>query len=336
MTMLQTTWPPSVRGASRCLVVCLVILLAACAESPEELVARLGSRDPRELKEVTDKLLQYDSDVVPALREGLSSQKWRARFMCAQLLGTLRARVALDDLIQVLADSNAGVVERSAFALGQIAAEEAALPLILILDHPSIDVALSATTALEQIGSPLAMPALLKRLDDPSARLRLRSMQALGSCIDSTQAVADTIYGRLVRALDDSSHVQRVAAIAGLRGFAYRGVARWLVKAAEHEQPEVAYVAVQALGEVRGSAHPAWWGVVRPDTSRIPVVLMRVVRHATRDEIRAKAIQSLGQLQTTAAVPLLDSLKSTERGQIQIAAGRALRSMAGEGWGQAW
>ncbi len=334
-------WPASGgrcpwRHAWRCLALPLLILLTACAESPEELVSRLGSRDPRELKEVADKLLQHDGDVVPALREGLSSKKWRARFMCAQLLGTLRAQVALDDLIPALADSNAGVVERSAYALGQIGAVEATAPLIRTLDHPSIDAALSAAAALEQIGSPLAMTALHQRLDDPSTRMRLRSMQAIGACIDTTQALAGAIYDHLVRTLEDTSRAGRVAGIAGLRGFAYRGMAPWLLAAAEGEQPEVAYVAVQALGEIQGIGHPAWWGRGPADTTGIIVVLMRVARHAARDGIRAKAIQSLGQLQATTAVPLLDSLKVAEQGQVQRAASRALLAIAGEGWGQAW
>lgn len=305
---------------------------AGCAETPEELVARLGSRDPRELKEVSERLLQHDDDVVPALRQGLTAPKWRARFMSAQLLGTLRARPALADLIAALSDSNAGVVERSATALGQIGDDMAVPGLVLALDHPSIDVALAAAASLEQIESPRAMPGLLAHLDGPSPRLRLRAMRALGTCTDTTQAIADSIYGRLKGALASPSPSQQVAAIAGLRGFAYRGLAPWLLAATAQAPDEVIYVAVQALGEIVGARHPAWWGATVADDAQITSTLMDVARHALREEIRVKAIGALGARQLTEVVPLLDSLKTSPDREIRIAAGRALRTIAGESW----
>lgn len=330
--MPQVTRFPLCLAGARLLGIVVACLTMACEESPDELVARLGSRDPRELKEVSDRLLQHDSDVVPALRQGLRAGRWRARFMSAELLGTLRARVAVDDLIVVLADSNAGVVERAATALGAIADTAAVNALARTLEHPSIDVALAAAGSLEQIASPRAMGALLAHFDDASARLRLRVIQACGTCIDTTQTVADSIYTRLTQALDGPDPALQVAAIAGLRGFAYRGVAPWLLQAIDTTPPEVVYVAVQALGEISGARHPGWWGIQQPDQAQIVTTLMDISRQEGREAIRAKAMQSLGQLRATSAVPLLDSLKATQTGPLRIAAGRALRAVAGEGW----
>jgi HEAT repeat protein len=238
--------------------VTILLLLVACEESPEELVVRLASRDPNELRQVSDRLLRQQEDVIPALRGGLQSDRWRTRFMSAQLLGTLRAKVAVADLLVALSDSNVGVVERSVTALGQIGDPAAAHLLGRRLQHPSIDVALAAAIALEQVASTLAMEPLLAHMHDPSPRLRVQVMQAMGACIDTTHVLADSVYRLLANELAAPSPTQQVAAIAGLRGFAYRGLAPWLLNAIERESPEVVYVAVQALGEIKGDDHPAW------------------------------------------------------------------------------
>jgi HEAT repeat protein len=321
-------------SASLChrpVLVTVLILLAGCEESPEELVVRLASRDPQELREVSDRLLRQQEDVIPALRGGLQSDRWRTRFMSAQLLGTLRARDAVADLVVALSDSNVGVVERSATALGQIGDPVAAHPLGRSLKHPSVDVALAAAVALEQVASPAAMEPLLAHMQDPSPRLRVQVMQAMGACVDTTHALADSIYRLLTHELAAPSPTQQVAAIAGLRGFAYRGLAPWLLNAVARESPDVVYVVVQALGEIKGDHHPAWSGHEGTQAD-IVTALSRVAADPGLEPIRIKAALSLGQLEASSAVPLLEDLKANQDGDIRRAAARALRTIAGEGW----
>ncbi|MBT4101100.1 MAG: HEAT repeat domain-containing protein [Gemmatimonadetes bacterium] len=309
----------------------ILLLLVACEESPEELVVRLASRDPNELRQVSDRLLRQQEDVIPALRGGLQSDRWRTRFMSAQLLGTLRAKVAVADLLVALSDSNVGVVERSVTALGQIGDPAAAHLLGRRLQHPSIDVALAAAIALEQVASTLAMEPLLAHMHDPSPRLRVQVMQAMGACIDTTHVLADSVYRLLANELAAPSPTQQVAAIAGLRGFAYRGLAPWLLNAIERESPEVVYVAVQALGEIKGDDHPAWTGHEGTQQD-IVAALSRVASDPGLEAIRVKAALSLGQLEASSAIPLLEELKANQGGDLRLAAARALRVIAGEGW----
>ncbi len=319
----------SIRG--RVILLGLLGCLLACEESHEKLVDRLGSRDPKELQEVSDRLLRQQEDVIPALRVGLRSEKWRTRFMSAQLLGTLRARVAGPDLVIALNDSNSGVVERSATALGQIGDPSAALPLGRCLAHPSIDVALAAALSLQQIASPEAMESLLAHMHDPSPRLRVQVMQAIGACVDTSHTMADSVYQLLKSELNAPSPTRQVAAIAGLRGFGYRGLAPWLLAAIDTQPPEVVYVAVQALGEISHDQHPAWSGRFG-STNDIVVALSRVAEEPGREAIRVKAVLSLGQLQVPSAIPLLERLKQDEAPAIRTAAARALRAIDGEGW----
>ena len=57
-------------------VIALLAVLIGCAESPDELVERLNTRDRQEMQVVADRLLRHQRDIVPALRRGLQTDNW--------------------------------------------------------------------------------------------------------------------------------------------------------------------------------------------------------------------------------------------------------------------
>jgi HEAT repeat protein len=64
----------------------------------------------------------------------------------------------------------------------------------------------------------------------------------------------------------------------------------------------------------------------------IVAALSRVASDPGLEAIRVKAALSLGQLEASSAIPLLEELKANQGGDLRLAAARALRVIAGEGW----
>jgi len=130
----------------------------------------------------------------------LRSEDPKVRAQAATRLGESGDPRAVEPLIAALADAEAGVRYRAAFALGDLRAKAAAGPLTeLLVKDPVWFVRSCAALALEKIRGSKALDGLLAGLHDPeplvratvctvlSNRRRKRALPALVSCLQDAE-----------------------------------------------------------------------------------------------------------------------------------------------------
>lgn len=276
----------------------ILCLIAGCGDSPDELVSRLRTRDRQELREVMGELVRLPNAIaVPALRRGLHADKWRTRYMSAQLLGRFRDEAAIPELVQTLSDSIDGVRAQAATALGLLQAQEAVTPLIDALQDVDV-VRIAAAGALGQLGASQALPALSGLAQDPTIQVRAAAISALGACIDTVTAAgaSDHALHEIERALVSPLPRIRIAGLVALQALNYHGRIGTLLRLVRDPSDEVQHVAVQALGEIDGPGHAVWAGHPTPDMSLVRAALDSVVVATDHEAIRARARQSLARI----------------------------------------
>mgnify|MGYP002640161359 CR=1 FL=1 len=278
----------------------LSLALNACADrEAADLVERLKTRDAEELHEVTGKIIRLPNSVaVPALLQGLQSEKWRTRYMSAQLLGKFQAPEAIPALIVTLGDSIGGVQAKAAEALGKLAAQQATTRLIDLLDNDNEIVQIAAANALGGIATPAGLPSLCRLAATRRLQLRTAAISALGPCLDDTAAPVLSRQARAIitAALHDTLARVRIAGIVALRGADYEGAIDALLGLVTDPSAEVQHVAVQALGEITDTRHAAWHGDSHPDMGRITSVLDSVVAGSTNVAVVARAREALARI----------------------------------------
>lgn len=290
-------------------LLCCLTLVSCGGRAADELVERLKTRDTEELHEVTGKLVRLPNAMaVPALRRGLGSDKWRTRYMSAQLLGRFGAPEAVPDLLQALEDSVGGVRAQAAGALGRLSARSAVPRLVTLLDDDSEVLQIAAAEALAAIGAAQALPALLRLSQVRDLTLRTSAIRALGPCASDSSATNPTEMApdldslrrqarrSIQTALDDDLARVRIAGIVSLRGTSYRGSVTELLRLADDRSAEVQHVAVQALGEITSLSHPAWQGHPAPAMGLITDVLDHKATAATNDAVRRRAVEALARI----------------------------------------
>lgn len=297
-------------------LLCCLTLVSCSDREAANLVERLKTRDTDELREVTGKLVRLPNAIaVPALRQGLSSDKWRTRYMSAQLLGRFRAPEAVPDLLNALEDSVGGVQAQAAAALGRLSARSAVPRLIELLADDSEVLQIGAADALAAIGAVQALPALLRLTQVRDLTLRTSAIRALGPCVadsaaipakDMTAVVSDSLrrlaMSTIRAALDDELSRIRIAGIVSFRGASYRGGVNDLLRLVDDRYPEVQHVAVQALGEITGPRHPAWQGHPAPAMTLIIDALERSATAASNEAVRHQANEALARIAAAATV----------------------------------
>jgi HEAT repeat protein len=290
-----------VTRARRCLLGLLLAAVAACGDGPEDLVSRLHTRDPAELRELRGKLVRMPNPLaVPALRGGLQSEKWRTRYMSAQLLGLFRDSTAVDDLLVALGDSVGGVRAQAATALGRLQARRAEARLLTALEDDTV-VQVAAVGALQELGTPAALPALLERAHHgESLELRAAAVSALGACAAGTAREAE-ILDVLRQMLAHPLVRLRQAALVGFSGLDYRGTLGDVCRALHDESPEVQHVAVQALAQVADAGHPARKAPDAPSVDVLIAALDSLAGATNHSVIRARARQALDRFEAHSA-----------------------------------
>lgn len=284
----------------RLLLITLCLACAGCGSSEvDELVMRLKTRDATELREIRSKLVRLPNAIaVPALRKGLHADKWRTRYMSAQLLGRFQAQEAIPELLAALHDSIGGVRVQAAGALGRLQAQGAVPALIDLLDEDAEVVQIAALEALGAIGSSQALPALCRLTQSEPLGVRGAAISVLGPCHDFEGAPVLSAkalqYTR--QALDDVFIRIRIAGIVSLRGFSYQGAVADLLRLAQDASPEVQHVAVQSLGEITSSRHAAWQDHPGPDMSLITSALDSIRTATDNAAVRERALQSLAKI----------------------------------------
>jgi HEAT repeat protein len=152
-------------------------------------------------------------------------------------------------------------------------------------------------------------PLWAHRLDEPMG-LQAEVLKALGRChsYEHHATLSDSILQFSRASLEHWSVQMRIAALVSLRSFEYAGTIQPLLNMARDSDEKIQYVAVQALGEIQSEEAPAWMGIPWPNQDLIISVLSEVVRETANQAIRAKAIQSLGQIRATQTTSLLERL----------------------------
>lgn len=108
-----------------------------------------------------------------------TAESTRAR--AAAALGRSGNPLAIEQLVQALADASPKVRRSAARALGESGAESAAEPLIRELLDGSSDIRSEAAEALGRLGQPTSIDPLVDALGDSDARVRISAIRGLSS-----------------------------------------------------------------------------------------------------------------------------------------------------------
>lgn len=102
------------------------------------------------------------------------------RLAALRHMGTSSDQLAVEQIIEQLADAEPEIRQEAVLALGRIGGAEAVDALVSQLASPESDVQLEAARALGMTGDPRAMEPLMQKLADPNEIVRERVAEALG------------------------------------------------------------------------------------------------------------------------------------------------------------
>ena len=108
-----------------------------------------------------------------------TAESTRAR--AAEALGRSGNPLAIEQLVQALADASPRVRRSAARALGESGAESAAEPLIRELLDGASDIRSEAAEALGRLAQPTSIDPLVDALDDADSRVRISAIRGLSS-----------------------------------------------------------------------------------------------------------------------------------------------------------
>jgi len=151
------------------------------------LVSALKDNDGETQNRAADALLRLSSDepsmtdeitrlLVPVLKDTLAD----ARHQAVRVLGDLKARGAVEALIEVLRNDNEGIIRSTAaYALGEIGDRRAVGPLADALSQDS-QAEFRAAVALAEMGDTRAVDTLIRYLKDELCLTRQEAARTLG------------------------------------------------------------------------------------------------------------------------------------------------------------
>ncbi len=167
-----------------------------------QLLHDLASGDDDRAEAAVWALGRLDEDVLPDIRELLSSPSVDCRWWATRALSEIRSPAAIATLIDQCADSDPDVRACAIYALGTLDGQAAsAIPaLIGRLADPSVYVGQLAADSLARIG-PAATPHLVIALKEGAPSVRGRAARALARIADRESVPA------LIAALDDENPI---------------------------------------------------------------------------------------------------------------------------------
>ena len=114
--------------------------------------------------------------------------------------------------LQLLGDSDTGVLKTACYALGVRGEQRAIEPLTCLLEHPEEQVRAAAAKALGLVGDPRAVSPLARHARDASLHARLEVVAALGRLAGADNEAEK----RLLAALDDDLQFIREVSLSWL------------------------------------------------------------------------------------------------------------------------
>jgi len=135
----------------------------------------------------TDPALNLNT--VDALIKSLSEKDPFVRAIGCEVLGKMREKKALRQIMMLLKDPSKYVREKAVIALGQIGDKKAVPVLVEALEKDEAEeVRVTIAGVLGHLRDKIAVPALIKTLEDPSPTARMKSAISLG-LIGDPQAI---------------------------------------------------------------------------------------------------------------------------------------------------
>jgi len=269
---------------------------------------------------------------VPLLYSLLSDKDADIRKFAIDLLSDIKVDVDRDRLLPLLQDENANVRAATAKAAGELDFQEAIPALIEALGDDEW-VAFYALQSLGELGARIAAPHIVELLKSPSEVVRFSAIETLGRI--GTADVSETLISYLLSATDDERaaivkslvQIGITPAMVGLTEHLIRMLKEsdWEDKAIALRGIEVlnAKAAVPVLVNMIGELDPAM-----PDTEERHAIMSRTILSIDAESElmkllaapdlkyrgRAFAIELLGELKSSKAVPLLmEHLKALSR-----------------------
>lgn len=268
-----------------------------------------------------------DPNAVPALLSALQGEFYTARSRAAMALGAIGDPQTVEALLQALKDPELEVRVTAVEALGKFENPQTFDNMAdLLLEDPQIEARQAAAKALGETKHPEAIPFLMIALEDPFWWYeRERAAEPLLEAIEGMGAMA---VDPLLEALTDKEGtVRRFAArllghIKDPRAVQPLGMALYdthfeVGKAVAESLAGFGPPGLKVLAEALH--HPETWlrqhaiaGLTLSGDKRIVPVILDMLKDPDR-EVQKQAIQSLGTLQDTRAVPALQKIALDRR-----------------------
>ncbi|MFQ3675148.1 MAG: HEAT repeat domain-containing protein [Endomicrobiia bacterium] len=148
---------------------------------------------------------------VDALIKSLSEKDPFVRAIGCEVLGKMREKKALRQIMMLLKDPSKYVREKAAISLGQIGDKKAVPVLVEVLEKDEAEeVRVTIAGVLGHLRDKVAVPVLIKTLEDPSPTARMKSAISLGLIGDPSAIPA------LYRVLKDTHELVRKYACEAL------------------------------------------------------------------------------------------------------------------------
>ncbi|MEC9400365.1 MAG: HEAT repeat domain-containing protein, partial [Myxococcota bacterium] len=149
-------------------------------ELGRQLLTKIQSCEEEDLyRSFRDQLYGLGPEIIPLLREELSSVHYRRRMAAATNLGRLGDTQSVPALIQLLNDPQSGVREMALFGLGILGDTSAIEPILNSLSDYDADVRYRALVALSDLGYAHLEDVLIRSMSDDAYGVREQALSQL-------------------------------------------------------------------------------------------------------------------------------------------------------------
>lgn len=159
------------------------------------------AEDEEQYRHVRDQLYGLGPEIIPLLREELTSLHSRRRMAAATNLGRLGDSQSVPALIQRLNDPQSGVREMALFGLGILGDPSATEAILATLHDYDADVRYRALVALSDLGYPQMEDVLIRAMNDEAYGVREQALSQIKS-VGSPRAIVVVLKALLEREAD--------------------------------------------------------------------------------------------------------------------------------------
>jgi HEAT repeat protein len=285
-------------------------MMATALQSPDEMVRRVAAQTIHAVPA---------AQRIPLLLAMLDSADTTVRYQVLPAFRRIDDPAAVEALIPLLQESRAGAYTGVTHALGQTGAAQARAPLAACLDHADEVLANTAAIALVRLGDARGLPQVLEILADPVYSQRMEALLALGDgppLFASESEAAQPLLAALGILLADPDPLIGALAARALGQYGDpRGTDFLLAQLKTEDDPAVLLFTIPYLSALR-------------DARAVPLLQARLPKLAFA--VKLKAVEALGVIGDSAALPMLANLSRHLDPRIREATARGL---AGQGAG---